>query len=84
MDMLLETLLPALLGILILRALIRPLKGILKLCLHGAIGFLCLWSLNLTEALTGLALPVNGLTVLTAGSLGLPGIAMLVLLEVLT
>lgn len=74
-------LLPALLAVLLVRMLLRPAGLALKLAAHALGGFLCLWVLNTVSGFTGLCLPVNAVTVASAGFLGLPGIALVVLLE---
>ena len=76
-------LIPVLLGIVLIRALLLPMKLILKLALHSGCGFLCLWLLNTVSSFTGVYLPVNAITVLIAGFLGIPGIGLIALLEVL-
>lgn len=74
-------LIPALLGLFFLRILILPVKWLWKLGISSLCGFLCLWMVNGISGITGLALPVNAVTVLIAGILGLPGMGLLVLLE---
>ena len=76
-------LIPVLLGIILIRALLLPMKLIVKLALHSGCGFLCLWLLNTVSTFTGIYLPVNAVTVLIAGFLGIPGIGLIALLEVL-
>ena len=76
-------LIPVLLGILLLRMLLLPLKLIFKLVLHSGSGFLCLWLLNTVSGFTGVYLPVNAITVAIAGFLGIPGIGLIALLEIL-
>ena len=75
-------LIPVLLGFLLLRMLLLPLKLIFKLVLHSASGFLCLWLLNTVSGFTGICLPVNAITVAIAGFLGIPGIGLIALLEI--
>lgn len=70
-------LIPALLALVLVRLLLLPLKSILKLFIHSGCGFLCLWLLNTASSFTGIAFPMNAVTVLTAGILGLPGIGVL-------
>ena len=72
---------PALLGFFVLRLLLMPLKLALRLLIHAAGGFSCLWLLNLISGYTGVILPINAVTVLISGFLGIPGIALIVLLE---
>lgn len=76
-------LLPALLAAGLLRLVYAPAKWTVRLALHSGSGLLCLWILNLVSDITGILLPINGVTVLIAGFLGLPGIGLIALLEVL-
>lgn len=82
MENFITLLIPILLGILLLRMLLFPLKLIFKLALHSVSGFLCLWLLNTVSGFTGVYLPVNAITVVIAGFLGIPGIGLIALLEV--
>ena len=68
----------------LIRLLALPLRLLTKLLIHSGCGFLCLWLLNMVSALTGVYLPVNAATVLIAGFLGLPGISIIALLEILS
>lgn len=74
---------PVLMGILLIRCLFLPLRFLYKLSLHAACGFLCLWMLNTIAPFTGVLLPINSITVLTAGLLGLPGITVIAILAIL-
>lgn len=76
-------LIPALLGLLLIKLLALPVKWMVKLLLNGTCGFLCLWLLNSISGFTGIAFPINAVTVLIAGFLGLPGIAVLAVLSVM-
>ena len=76
-------LIPALVGVLLVRLLLLPMKWIFKLGVHAGCGFLCLWLLNTVSPMTGIAFPINAVTVLVAGILGLPGIGGLALLAVM-
>ena len=76
-------LIPALLALVLVRLLVLPMKLIFKLLLHSGCGFVCLWLLNSIAGFTGIFFPINAVTVLTAGVLGLPGIGILALLAVL-
>lgn len=75
--------LPALLTVILVRILFVPMKWFLRLALHAGCGFLCLWLLNSVSGFTGLVLPINAVTVLLSGMLGAPGIALILLLEML-
>ena len=68
----------ALMGFLLLKLLLKPVRWGLRLALNSGAGLL---SLTLLSAVPALAVPINALTVLAAGTLGLPGLGLLVLLE---
>lgn len=68
----------ALMGYLLLKLLLKPLRWGLRLALNSGAGLL---SLTLLSAVPGLAVPINAVTVLAAGTLGLPGLGLLILLE---
>ena len=74
---------PAILAIVLIRLLLMPLKLGFKIALHCACGFVCLWLLNSVSGFTGIYFPINAVTVLVSGVLGLPGIAVLAILAVL-
>ena len=84
----LNRLLPAIVilavGIVLVRLLLMPMKLVFKIGIHSGCGFLCLWLLNSVAAFTGAYFPINAVTVLVAGFLGLPGIGVMALLEVLS
>ena len=73
--------LPALLAVIALKLLLKPLKWGLRSAVHAFGGFACLWLINTTACITGLYLPVNAVTVLLTGTLGIPGLALIALLE---
>lgn len=73
---------PALFGVALVRSLWMPLGFLWKLAIHSACGFGCLWLLNWVAPFTGIEFPVNAVTVLVSGFLGLPGIGILALLAV--
>ena len=75
-------LIPALLTLLAVRLLLIPMKLIWKLAIHSGCGFVCLWLLNTASGFTGVYLPINAVTVLAVGFLGIPGIALVALLEI--
>ena len=83
METFVTLLIPALLALVLVRLLLMPMKFVFKLLIHSACGFLCLWLLNSVSGFTGVYLPINAVTVLIAGFLGLPGIGILALLAVL-
>ena len=77
MENILSLLVPVLLIFLLLRIIAAPLRLGVKLFLNSACGFVCLWLLNWVSGFTGIFFPINPVTVLIAGFLGLPGIALL-------
>lgn len=76
-------LIPAILSVLLVRTMLLPLGFLLKTAVHAGFGFLCLWLLNSIAAFTGIFFPINAVTVLIAGFLGLPGIGIMAVLAVM-
>ena len=74
-------LIPALMVALLLRIIAMPIRWFFKFFINSACGFLCLWVLNSVSSFTGLLFPVNFITVMIAGFLGLPGIGALALVQ---
>lgn len=83
MEEIITLLIPAFLAVALIRILLLPVRLAVKLAVHSGCGFACLWLLNLAAPVTGIAFPINAVTVLTAGILGLPGIGMMAILAVL-
>lgn len=83
METFVTLLIPAILAIVLIRLLLIPLKLGFKIAIHCACGFVCLWLLNSVSGFTGIFFPINAVTVLVSGVLGLPGIAILAVLAVL-
>lgn len=83
MENLLIILILALLSLFVLRFLLLPVHLAVKIAVHSGCGFLCLWLLNTASGLTGVYLPINAVTVLLSGFLGIPGIALVALLELI-
>lgn len=67
----------------LIRCMLLPMRLAWKMLLNGLCGVLSLYLLNLTAGLTNLSIPVNPITALVAGFLGLPGIALLAVLQFL-
>lgn len=65
------------------RLMLQPLRLAWKLLLGGLCGMISLWLVGLTAGLTGLAIPINPITVLISGTLGIPGLVLLALLQLL-
>ena len=74
-------LIPLLLVGLLLRLMVLPIRWFWKLLLNSACGFACLWLLNSVSVFTGLTFPINSVTALIAGFLGLPGIGLLAIVQ---
>ena len=74
-------LIPALLTLLLLRIIALPIRWFWKLSINSFCGFLCLWLLNSVSSFTGIIFPVNMVSVVIAGFLGLPGIGALALVQ---
>ena len=83
MEKMVTVLIPVLLALILVRLLLLPVRFLLKIGLHSGCGFLCLWLLNTVTPFTGIAFPMNAATVLTAGTLGLPGIGLKAVLAVM-
>lgn len=74
-------LIPMLLLSFLLRLLVMPIRWFWKLFLNSGCGFVCLWLLNSVSGFTGLYFPINSVTALIAGFLGLPGIGILAIVQ---
>ena len=83
MEKLAALVIPLILLGLLLRFMLLPIRWFWKLFLNSACGFLCLWLMNSIAAFTGVYFPINVVTALVAGFLGLPGIGVLALVQVL-
>ena len=74
-------LIPLFLLMALLKLLVLPIRWFWKVFVNSGCGFLCLWLLNSVSGFTGLMFPVNSVTALIAGFLGLPGILLLAILQ---
>ena len=81
MENFVSILIPLLLLMLLLRLLVLPIRWFWKVFVNSGCGFLCLWLLNSISGFTGLMFPINSVTALIAGFLGLPGIILLAALQ---
>ena len=83
----LETALPivflALLLYVAIRLLIGPLKGILKLLGHAALGLLLLVAANLVGGFFNMIIPITPLRLIIAGVAGVPGVILIILYTIL-
>ena len=65
----------------LLRLIALPIRWGVKILLNSACGFVCLFLLNSISGFTGLYFPINYVTAVIAGFLGLPGIVVLALIQ---
>jgi len=63
--------------------LLTPVRLVVKILVHAAMGFIILWLINTFGGPVGFFLPINGVTIAVAGFLGIPGIALLVCIKFL-
>ena len=71
----------AILVLIVLIILRKPMRLIFKLVLNTVIGFLALFVLNWLGSYIGISVAVNWLNALIVGVLGVPGVALLLLLR---
>ncbi len=81
MENILSLLIPAALVLLFLKLCLSQVKLFWKLAINSLTGFVCLWLLNAISGLTGLVFPINFITCLTVGFLGIPGILILAVMQ---
>jgi len=65
------------------QVLVKPAKLLWKLLLNSLIGLLLLLAVNYLGAYYDFSLPINIITVLIAGFLGIPGVFLLICLQLL-
>ena len=65
----------------LLQLIALPIRWSVKILLNSVCGFLCLFLLNTISGFTGIYFPINYVTVVIAGFLGLPGIGALALVQ---
>ncbi|MGI6575878.1 MAG: pro-sigmaK processing inhibitor BofA family protein [bacterium] len=66
---------------LLARLLLFPLRIIIRLLYNGIIGGVLLWLVNLVGGFFSIFIPINPITALAAGFLGVPGVVLLLLLR---
>lgn len=76
-----------LVGILLLyflaRIFIIPIRFVVRLIFNGVVGGVLLWLTNFGGRFIGIAVPVNPITALIAGFLGVPGVVLVIVLQYL-
>ncbi|WP_227763684.1 pro-sigmaK processing inhibitor BofA family protein [Zhaonella formicivorans] len=63
------------------RILVKPFKLVFKILFNSIFGLLLLWGYNFIGNYLGIIIPINLLTVLIAGFLGIPGLILLIILN---
>ena len=71
----------ALVGLALLFLIIKLLKWPLKILINGILGIILLYISNIVGSYIGFVLPINAISALVAGFLGIPGIIFLVLFQ---
>ena len=61
--------------------IIKLLKWPLKILINGILGIILLYIANIVGSYIGFVLPINAISALIAGFLGIPGIIFLVLFQ---
>ena len=74
-------LIPVFLLVLLVRITLIPMRLTYKLFANSACGLVCLWLLNAISGFTGILFPVNPVTAVIVGFLGMPGIGLLAVLQ---
>ncbi|MBQ9625210.1 MAG: pro-sigmaK processing inhibitor BofA family protein [Clostridia bacterium] len=65
----------------VLKALSKPIKLILKFLLNTLSGAICLYLLNFFGSAVGFTININVITAFVVGFLGLPGLLVLIILR---
>lgn len=71
----------ALIGLALLFLIIKLLKWPLKILINGILGIILLYISNIVGNYIGFVLPINAISALVAGFLGIPGIIFLILFQ---
>lgn len=68
-------------GILLLYLFIKFIKWPIKILLNGIMGVIILFAVNFAGSFINFSLPINAINALIAGFLGIPGIIMLIVIQ---
>lgn len=71
-----------LIGIVLLFLIVKLLKWPLKVILNGILGVIILYVVNLVGVNFNFTLPINPITALIAGFLGIPGVIALAIIQI--
>jgi inhibitor of the pro-sigma K processing machinery len=83
MESILTLLIPLAIGYLVYRIVKSQVGCIWKFIVNSLSGFACLWLLNLLSGYTGIVFEINLVTCLLTGILGIPGIILLAIGQLL-
>lgn len=64
------------------RMLLMPFKLVIKLIYNALVGGILLWVFNFGGAFIVFTIPINIITALTVGFLGVPGVVLLILFKI--
>lgn len=76
-----EYLLYGLIGIIALYLVIKFLKWPIKILINGIVGVVILYIVNYIGAFFNISLAINPINALIAGFLGIPGVAVLIIIK---
>ena len=83
MENILALIIPVLIAVLVFKLLFSQVKLIWKIAVNSLSGFICLWLLNLASGITGIVFEINFITTLLVGFLGVPGIILLLIGQIM-
>ena len=83
MENILALIIPVLIAVLVFKLLFSQVKLIWKIIINSLSGFICLWLLNLASGITGIVFEINFITTLIVGFLGIPGIILLLIGQIM-
>ncbi|MDT3698561.1 MAG: pro-sigmaK processing inhibitor BofA family protein [Thermincola sp.] len=63
------------------KVMLFPLRMVFKLIINAIVGGLVLWVINYVGSYFGIHIPLNPITALTVGFLGIPGIVVLLVIQ---
>lgn len=63
--------------------LVWPIKKIIKLLINGVLGVIMLFVFNIIGSLFGLGIEINPLNAIIVGFLGIPGVALILILQLI-
>ena len=83
MENILALIIPVLIAVLVFKLLFSQVRLIWKIAVNSVSGFICLWLLNLASGITGIVFEINFITTLIVGFLGIPGIILLLIGQIM-